>query len=766
MADIKIRSSFLNVLNEAIQKMVINDTIQTFTPIIVEADGKFTSVLNTNDNFDPNKLGSGIETVDNEEELNQNETKTQLLNKAKDAMDRSLDASNEFQQILAKIKKLSQTTDYDTWVVNKEGNTATLNSKKARIFKQNNNLCLSHEGKIELFKSVAELHNWLKENNYPLPKNIEIHESTELKEGFDLYSKYKEYMSQEKSNTNTEHENREKNKLSSDEIEAYQVELKNNEKLFQQEISPLKLKLDDLMLQYQELPREHKVYSKLPKEIRELNQQIDKIRQKYQSKKNINDIITKLNAHNSSESRKRAYEMNKTYTLGKPEYDKAVLSQPKPSYPVHQYTTLKPIPKEECCATTGTIGTAVAYTANKNNLTEEDELFERTHHAMDVLGFGDRVGVPAGLRDLPERPQLNRAANDAIKYLVSIADDEKLLSKMRISPDSIAALRDQYKSYDTVQINSKNYNAILRDVIRQFTGETENHPSFDLITKKDELINNPEFWDTLEKRLEDYIGLVREKIQRKNPELQLPEKEYKYRFNRADIPKVERLGYNYAVYKQFLNDISELTRHKEFAVLEKLEDILRGKKPVKNEIPVKQPAKTDDDITNAIKMLKSKGLSAEEILNMLNSKSESVFTEAINTHGWLKKLFSESILTEDDTPADFAKGEPLQKQDAPATPDSDSTPDLDLSDDSDLNLGDLGLDGDTSSEYSKDFGDLDVSFGGVGGEDNLEAPIAPVEKREIIDVLVDDSDVTNIKVKVKNEETGEIEVLPLNKIDI
>jgi thiol-disulfide isomerase/thioredoxin len=232
----------------------------------------------------------GKVNVDNEEELDQNETKTQLLNKAKDAMDRSLDASNEFQQILAKIKKLSQTTDYDTWVVNKEGNTATLNSKKARIFKQNNNLCLSHEGKIELFKSVAELHDWLKENNYPLPKNIEIHESTELKEGFDLYSKYKEYISQEKSNVNTEYENREKNKLSPDEIKAYRAELKNDGELFQQEISPLQLKLDDLMSQYKELPLKHKVYSKIPKEIRELEQQIDKIRQKYRSKKNIRDI--------------------------------------------------------------------------------------------------------------------------------------------------------------------------------------------------------------------------------------------------------------------------------------------------------------------------------------------------------------------------------------------------------------------------------------------------------------------------------------------
>ena len=144
MSDIKIRSKYLNVLNEAIQKMVINDTIKAFTPVIVEADGKFSSVLNTNDDFDLSSLGSNIESTEVSAEENSeqevNETKTQLLNKAKNAMNKSLEASNEFQQILAKIKKLSQTTDFDTWVVNKEGNTASLKSKKANIFKQNNNL--------------------------------------------------------------------------------------------------------------------------------------------------------------------------------------------------------------------------------------------------------------------------------------------------------------------------------------------------------------------------------------------------------------------------------------------------------------------------------------------------------------------------------------------------------------------------------------------------------------------------------------------------
>ena len=179
---IKIKSISLNPLNEALQKLKLNDTIKDFTPVIVEADGKFTSILNTKDEFNPNDISSVFETeeVENEE---QKETKEQLLNKAKDALKQTLTNSKELNSILQKIQDLSKETGFNTWELNKEKNTASLKSKNATIFKQNNNLCLSHNGKIELFKSVPELHKWLKEKGYPLPGNdIVIHESVEVKE--------------------------------------------------------------------------------------------------------------------------------------------------------------------------------------------------------------------------------------------------------------------------------------------------------------------------------------------------------------------------------------------------------------------------------------------------------------------------------------------------------------------------------------------------------------------------------------------------------
>lgn len=179
---IKIKSASLTPLNETLQKLKLNDTITDFTPVIVEADGKFTSILSTKDEFNPNDLGAAFEAEETETE-EQKETKEQLLNKAKDALKQTLTNSKELNDILQKIQDLSKETGYNTWELNKEQNTASLKSKNAMIFKQNNNLCLAHNGKIELFHSVAELHDWLKEKGYPLPGNdIIIHESVEVKE--------------------------------------------------------------------------------------------------------------------------------------------------------------------------------------------------------------------------------------------------------------------------------------------------------------------------------------------------------------------------------------------------------------------------------------------------------------------------------------------------------------------------------------------------------------------------------------------------------
>lgn len=697
MSDIKIRSKYLNVLNEAIQKMVINDTIKAFTPVIVEADGKFSSVLNTNDDFDLSSLGSNIESTDVSTEENSeqevNETKTQLLNKAKNAMNKSLEASNEFQQILAKIKKLSQTTDFDTWVVNKEGNTASLKSKKANIFKQNNNLCLSHEGKIELFKSVPELHNWLKQNNYPLPKNIEIHESTELKENFDLYDKYKEYMSKEAEKTN-------KSSVPHDQLAS-----------------------------------------------------------------------------------KHAYEMNKTYTLPEPEYKKAVAGEEKPSYKVDDYKA--PFVKKECGVggvTTSALGPAVSYTANKKELTEEDDLFlEAGTNAAELLGFRDGVNIPTELNGAPKE-QKDVAGHKAVKYLLGVANLEdpaerakriKQLKNNNLTPDDWNVIKAYAEKYIKRNIAIKAYTKVLDNVFNEFFPEIERtkYIALDMHNNKDLITNNAEFYEKLKQGL---INRIEAEAKRLNT---TPSGNYDYEFDITGLPPAVTLlpqdsnDRNRQTYDNFGTDFAKLQTKAPLEVVRKV--FIDDEETTDTDTQEAPVDSSDSDVTNAINILKAKGLSSEEILSMLNTKSESVFTEAVNSYPWLKKLFKESILTEDDTPADFAKGSPLEKNTA-----SNNTPDLDLgdvdlkgndtssTDKNDLDLNDLDLDGDTSSEYSKDFGNLGGGFGGgLGGEDSEEAPALDLPKQKIIKVLVNDNDPTDVKVVVENEDKT-TETLPLSEIDI
>lgn len=175
---IKLRSKFLNVLNESLQKMSIEQSIKVIKNPFMEADGNFTSVIQTNSSFNPSDINSNI--MVNEEPLeDKSEEKAELVKKATQTIKQTLDVTDELQSLLNRIKKLNAENNADDWKINEEGNTAILKNKNARIFKQNENICLSHNGEVEIFKTVQELHDWLKKNNYPMPKNIKLHEATE-----------------------------------------------------------------------------------------------------------------------------------------------------------------------------------------------------------------------------------------------------------------------------------------------------------------------------------------------------------------------------------------------------------------------------------------------------------------------------------------------------------------------------------------------------------------------------------------------------------
>ena len=152
---------------------IVNKTLSSLT----EAEDDYVSVASITNTFDSNK---NINIYDDENDglsKDENAEKSKLTKKALDKIKQSLKVTDELQSILNRISKINKNTDYNEWKVNEEDNTAILRNKNAYIFKQNDNLCLSHDNKVEIFKSVPELHKWLCDNNYPLPHNIKLHES-------------------------------------------------------------------------------------------------------------------------------------------------------------------------------------------------------------------------------------------------------------------------------------------------------------------------------------------------------------------------------------------------------------------------------------------------------------------------------------------------------------------------------------------------------------------------------------------------------------
>lgn len=165
-------------------KMLMNEALDKV--ILKEEDEKFVSVAQQDDAFDASKMNANLydnpKNLDPDKETEKNKLTSQAIEKIK----QNLKVSDELQSILNRIDKLNKEIDSNDWQINEEDNTAILRNKNARIFKQNENLCLSHNGIIEIFKSVPELHEWLKKNNYPLPKNIKLHESVLFEDNEEL----------------------------------------------------------------------------------------------------------------------------------------------------------------------------------------------------------------------------------------------------------------------------------------------------------------------------------------------------------------------------------------------------------------------------------------------------------------------------------------------------------------------------------------------------------------------------------------------------
>lgn len=175
----KLRSNDIKKLNEVLQKLTISEGAEIVKNPLLEADGKFTSIINMNKDFNHDIVND----VDVEEEKSEKELlkKAHLVDEVKSKLRQALENNKEISEILKKIEKINSDTKENEWVLNEKQNTALLKDKNAEIFKQNNNLCLSINDDIRLFGSVRELHDWLIAHNLPVPKGITLSEAIEEK---------------------------------------------------------------------------------------------------------------------------------------------------------------------------------------------------------------------------------------------------------------------------------------------------------------------------------------------------------------------------------------------------------------------------------------------------------------------------------------------------------------------------------------------------------------------------------------------------------
>lgn len=164
----RIKSRFLSVINECIKKISIVEDDSSYTQPSMDSDGNFYTDVKT----------KSEPKVDNSAEVEKldSENKEDLVAKAVSKLRQSIDIASDLDDIINEIIGYDNKKN-NSWVLNKDHCDLYLAKKNAHIFKQNNNLCLSHNGKIEVFKSIEEMKKYLKDNDFPDIPAVKLYES-------------------------------------------------------------------------------------------------------------------------------------------------------------------------------------------------------------------------------------------------------------------------------------------------------------------------------------------------------------------------------------------------------------------------------------------------------------------------------------------------------------------------------------------------------------------------------------------------------------
>lgn len=173
MVQYRIKSKFLTAITEMTKKLSLSEEGVTATSPAMDDEGNFITDIKADKELQLSGVGVDVEKQE------EPQTKEEMMAQAVEKFKNAADVISEFDELIKKISQADEEETSNSWEVNEEGNDVFLQSKDAHIFQQNGNILLSHDGMVEIFKTVPELHAWLKEHNYPLPPAVEIHESTD-----------------------------------------------------------------------------------------------------------------------------------------------------------------------------------------------------------------------------------------------------------------------------------------------------------------------------------------------------------------------------------------------------------------------------------------------------------------------------------------------------------------------------------------------------------------------------------------------------------
>ena len=837
---IKIRSSFLSVLNEALQKLTLNDTVKDFTPVIVEADGKFTSIVKTENEFDPSVLGANIDTEEDETEndLQKKQTREQLLNQAKDAIKQTIDSSSNLKDILKKIDELSKSDD-DKWQLNKEHNTASLPARNTYIFKQNNNLCVSHKGKIELFKSVDELRKWLKDNHYPLPDDsIVIHESVELEEK-------KPFTGQPSAEHYGKHGNNGRNwvdlynQYNKDKIVKSQTEYEANPET-DTKVAPsimdqaLGKRINKEILQAdmnkKEEPKISSKYLDFNDDIEEcfggcvtgisnlgsfVQHVANKVKDKKSKKEGIKEALEEL---------KEAFELEeKNFPTFVPEKWRAEKNKDQVEFPcagkavekvisaiqdhpeyiddVKNGTVQLPFKKDEFWGALQAMYYDYKSTQHENsdlNALAKNFFFKKAKGFLEKYNANEEI--PSGVKDKideyvnqgvsltdiavplsgdlyqifvmnnllegedaaqwqPVNANIANEFNTVIKnvygvdshfkpgdVLYYITDEETTdtgdVFKKRNKFNDIADIgskREFAKVAFDGFLNKKNKNGISKRDVFKMLYDALNNPNY-----------KPSFANNEDERITDWFDKRRNN--KTNP------KDYS-NFSILTDDEISQIKANWeekkAEIQQEQPTVSEPAPQEVKAEVQQDNELSDNEKKALDMLMTMNPNLDISKLTTA--QLKEK---INRAMALFGESVESIYESAMK-HPWLNKLMGQRLV-EDDSPADFASGSPISSDIDSAATSTDTSTTTDTSSTPDIDLG-----GGATPATPNSFGDVDISVNGYdpegeGEEGNIPAPNAP--EFDIIDVLANTEDPTDVKVKLKNAETGEVEIKDISEI--